>query len=229
MENMELWEKLKAPPSWAKKKITGGRLSGMTDIKPQWRYQVMTEVFGACGTGWAFNIEKLWTESGSDDQVFAFAQVCVTYKEGEKWSEPVQGVGGSMLVKKESKGPHQNDEAFKMAVTDAIGTALKMIGVGADIYAGHTSGKYPTEQKPSNAEPSLKSIFDKLPKMNEYEIAAINSVWLIVKDHKPDKVKEADFKYEVCIKLHAVMNHWPTTEAEQEEAIGIIDKQYGKA
>ena len=50
-DNLKLWEAVKQPPASALKPIGGGRLKGMTDIKPQWRYLVMTEQFGPCGFG----------------------------------------------------------------------------------------------------------------------------------------------------------------------------------
>ena len=56
MENLEIYNKLKNVPIDYQKKIGGGRLSGMTDIKPQWRIQKMTEIFGVCGIGWKFEI-----------------------------------------------------------------------------------------------------------------------------------------------------------------------------
>lgn len=148
-DKMSIWDKVKRPPQEALKTITGGRLSGMTDIKPQWRYQAMTETFGPCGFGWKFDIIKLWTEPGSDNQVLAFAMVNVSFKEGAAWSEPIPGVGGSMLVTKEKAGLHSSDECFKMAITDALSTALKVLGVGADIYFGLWDGaKYATVKTP---------------------------------------------------------------------------------
>lgn len=142
MEGLELWDKLKTPPPEALSEIKGGRHKGMTDISPQWRYEIMTKTFGPCGIGWAYTIEKLWTSPGADCQVFAFAQVSVKYKDGDNWSSPVQGVGGAMLVAKETKGPYCDDDAFKKAVTDATGTALKILGVAADVYAGLYDSKH---------------------------------------------------------------------------------------
>jgi hypothetical protein len=143
------WDKLKRPPEWALKKIGGGRLKGMTDIKPQWRIQVMNEVFGVCGIGWDFSIDRLWTEPGSDGQVFAFAQISLRYNDAME-SAPIPGIGGSMLITKEREGLHNNDEAFKMAVTDALSSAMKMIGVAEDVYMGNWTGsKYvEREEKP---------------------------------------------------------------------------------
>lgn len=141
MQGLELWDKLKTPPSEALKEITGGRNKGMSDISPQWRYKIMTEIFGSCGVGWDFGVEKLWTETGTQGQVFAFALVHVRYMENNEWSNPVQGVGGSMLIANERNGPYCDDDAFKKAITDATGTALKMIGVAADVYEGLCDSK----------------------------------------------------------------------------------------
>ncbi len=60
--NLEIWNNLKAVPAEAKKKIIGGRLKGMTDIKPQWRLKMMTEQFGVIGIGWYYEIVETWTE-----------------------------------------------------------------------------------------------------------------------------------------------------------------------
>lgn len=146
---MEKWNKLKTPPLSALKKITGGRLSGKTDINPQWRYEAITSVYGECGIGWKWEVVKLWVEPAPEGQMFAFAQVNVyTYNKEKFWSAPIPGIGGSMLIDKEKNGLHANDEAFKMATTDALSVALKFLGVGADIYMGKFDGsKYQTEPK----------------------------------------------------------------------------------
>lgn len=137
MDNMEFWNKVARPPKGALKKISGGRLSGMTDISPIWRVQVLTEHYGPCGTGWNYTIDKLWTVDGSDGQVFAMAQIFLTIGD----NTPIPGVGGNFLVIKEKSGLHNSDEGFKMALTDAIGNACKMLGVAADIYKGKWNGQ----------------------------------------------------------------------------------------
>ena len=149
MNNLEIWDRVKQPPKDALKTIGGGRLKGMTDINPQWRLKVMTEIFGPCGTGWKYEIVRLWNEQGAGEEKAAFALVDVYYKQGEEWSAPVPGVGGNALIARESSGPRTNDESYKMAVTDAISTALKALGVGADIYAGKWDGsRYNVPQEP---------------------------------------------------------------------------------
>lgn len=109
----------------------------------------MCEQYGPCGEGWKYEIEKLWTEAGACGEILAFAQVKVFTNSENGWSYPIPGIGGSTLIALEKRGKpdehfYNNDEAYKMAVTDALSVALKMLGVSADVYAGQ-SGKHPTD------------------------------------------------------------------------------------
>jgi hypothetical protein len=142
MDAMEIYNKLARPPKEALKSIGGGRLKGMTDIKPQWRIKAMTEVFGLCGEGWTYTIDKVWTEPGGNNDVMCFAIVSVSIKDKDtgNWNVSFPGIGGSQIVEKESSGLHTNDEGYKMAVTDALSVAFKMVGVAADIYMGNWDG-----------------------------------------------------------------------------------------
>lgn len=145
-EAVKVYESLARPPKDALREIQAGKLKGKTDINPQWRYKAMTEKFGLVGIGWKYEVQKLWTEQGAGNEKLAFAQVAVFLKNGETWSEPIMGIGGSRLVALEKGTAVSNDEGYKMAVTDAFSTALKMIGVAADIYAGRWDGtKYKNE------------------------------------------------------------------------------------
>jgi len=168
---MKYWETFSRPPESALKTIKGGRLSGMTDINPMWRYQVMTETFGPCGIGWKFDILDLWLEPVSNEEVLAFAKINLFIKDDEKWSEARPGVGGSKMIASEIKGPHNNDECYKMSVTDALGTAMKLLGLGADIYAGlWDGGKY--IDTPDNGAPA-KTVGETKPVVPKSEYSKI--------------------------------------------------------
>lgn len=158
MSAIEIYKSLSRPPATALRQITAGNLKGKTDINPQWRYEAMTEKFGLVGIGWKYEIQKLWTENGAKGEVLAFAQVAVFIRKADtkEWSDPIVGIGGSKLVNAfNAAGIQSNDECYKMAVTDAFSTSLKMLGVAADIYAGRWDGsKYkdtPQEQQQSAA------------------------------------------------------------------------------
>ena len=138
--NLELWEKWNQPPPDCLKTIRGGRLKGKTDIRPQWRYEVITEHLGLCGFGWYYRIKEHWTEEGSDGQVMCFIRVDLFIKLNDEWSEPIEGVGGSSLIMKELGGLYSNDEAYKMALTDALSYAMSKIGIASDIYMGKWDG-----------------------------------------------------------------------------------------
>src|SRR5574343_275440 len=97
-ETKTAWEILARPPKSALKQIKGGRMSGMTDINPQWRYKAMTDLFGQCGNGLKYEIQRTWTEQGTAGQVFMFAQVAVYTAFNGEWSAPIPGIGGSMLL-----------------------------------------------------------------------------------------------------------------------------------
>lgn len=153
---IEIYQSLAQPPKSALRQIEAGKLKGKTDINPQWRYKAMTEAFGLVGIGWKYEVRKLWTEQGAGAEKLAFVQVAVFVKDGDAWSAPIEGIGGSRLVQVEKGAAVSNDEGYKMAVTDAFSTALKMLGVAADIYAGRWDGtKYndgpqtPPQQPPA--------------------------------------------------------------------------------
>lgn len=151
-----IWDSFSKPPATALKQIAGGRLRGMTDINPQWRYRAMTETFGPCGFGWIYSIDRLWTEKGVGEEVMAFAQISLRVKGADalgQWSDPIVGIGGSALIATEKDGPRASDECYKMAVTDAMSVAMKMLGVGAEIYMGRWDGsKYKDEKPETKAE-----------------------------------------------------------------------------
>ena len=232
-KNKRYWDMLKSPPATALKTISAGRLKGKSDINPQWRYEAMTEVFGPCGLGWKYAIEKIWTEPASDGQVFVFAQVSVQIKTDEDWSDPIQGTGGSMLIQKETAGLHSNDEGCKMAITDAIGTALKMLGVAADVYAGKWDGSKYIDSPPKKQPNSPKTAgskdkgydkeYKKLPIMNKDNGEHMSNAYLILKKDRPEGTTEEDFKREICVKTYKLLgNRWPKSQADEETIISKI-------
>lgn len=147
MEKLELYKKFKVVPSEAKKPIQAGRLKGFTDINPMWRIKVLTEEFGPCGFGWWYKIINQRIEVGSENQKAAFVDIELYVKKGEVISMPIVGVGGSMFVVNESRGPYTSDECFKMALTDAISNACKSLGIGADVYFEKDRTKYDQKEQ----------------------------------------------------------------------------------
>jgi len=144
-ENLKIYNELRVVPKEAQKKITGGRLSGMTDIKPMWRIEKLTEVFGMCGIGWKASIKNKEIIDGANGEKIAIVDIELYVKVNGEWSEPIEGTGGSSFIAKEKSGLYTSDECFKMAYTDAISVACKSLGMGADVYWGDS--KYSTQEK----------------------------------------------------------------------------------
>lgn len=142
MENLELYNRVRAVPDNAKRAIAAGRLKGKTDINPMWRIKTLTEAFGPCGFGWKYTIKREWLETGANGEIAAFVDIDLFYKANGEWSEAVPGTGGSMLVTSERNGLYTSDECFKMALTDAVSVAAKALGVAADVYWDADSTKY---------------------------------------------------------------------------------------
>jgi hypothetical protein len=154
MDNLEIYNRVRAVPEEAKKRIGGGKLNGMTDINPMWRIKILTEVFGPCGTGWYPIIDRQWTEQGADGEVLAFCTIRLVVRGKDGGWMDISGTGGSKLIQLEKGKLVSNDEAYKMAYTDAISVAAKCLGVGADVYWDKDRTKYsaPQQEPPQQAE-----------------------------------------------------------------------------
>lgn len=149
MENLKIYEQVRSVPTEAKKNIGGGRLKGMTDINPMWRIKKLTEVFGVCGIGWKYEIVNKWVETAmAKDEITANVEIKLYIRDEDgEWSDPIPGIGGSMLVASEQNGLYVNDECYKMALTDAISVACKALGMGADVYWEKGTTKYNDTKK----------------------------------------------------------------------------------
>lgn len=200
MDNMEIWNKLATTPEEAKRKISGGRLNGFTDINPMWRLRRLTEVFGPCGIGWSYKVVNQREVAGANGEVALFLDVELQVKVGDQWSAPIPGLGGNMLVAKESCGLRTNDEAYKMALSDAIGTACKALGMSEDVYM---SGKGRTGSKYQEAAPrtmTAKEAADTVLSTGTYKGSTLREVYnqdkrylkdLMANPETPGQVREA--------------------------------------
>ena len=140
MENLELYNAFAGVPENAKKPIQAGKLKGKTDINPMWRIKTLTAAFGPCGFGWMTKITEHWIERDGGESS-AWVRLELRVKVDGQWSEPIEGIGGSKQFGK-GQGDGINDEAFKMAETDAISVACKKLGMGADVYWQANETKY---------------------------------------------------------------------------------------
>lgn len=168
-DNLALWNKLgRTDPAHTKAFKRAGGFGG-TAIKPIYTEQKMTEEFGPCGIGWGFSEPRFETVVASEGQIAVYCWLSLWYVLDGKRSDPVFGVGGDMVVVKQSNGLRTDDEAFKKAFTDAIGNAMKHVGMSADVHMGlFDDSKYVQEmrEEAQASKPGAK------PKVSTYQAHA---------------------------------------------------------
>ena len=151
-DNMTIYDTVRTCPKEALRSIQAGRLKGKSDINPMWRIKKLTELYGPAGVGWYYEITRQWLEQGANGETAAFCNINLYVKSDNEWSRPIQGTGGSAFIAREKSGLYVSDECFKMALTDAISVACKVLGFAADVYWDNDKTKYSEVQKPSKKD-----------------------------------------------------------------------------
>lgn len=192
MDNLSIYEQVREVPKTAQREFDNGRFKG-TDINPMWRIKTLTEQFGPCGIGWYYEETERWTEQGTNGSVMAFMNINLYVKIEGEWSKPIMGTGGNMLIDDTRRGLRNNDEAYKMALTDAISVAAKSLGVGADIYFAKDSTKYTQAQEEREAEDleqknNLAIAMDELKIVKD--VVELEEIW----NRWPDQQRNPTFK-----------------------------------
>lgn len=193
--NMRFYGQVQDTPTEARKEIGAGRLKGYTDVNPMFRIKKLTEVFGPAGFGWwtqneKFNFEECKT---GETAVFCTLELVIVDPETGNVSHPITGVGGNKFVANEKNGPYCNDEAMKMAYTDALSIACKSLGFCHDIYYAKDRTKYSMAEDEANAPATptaddYKGITDRIQK----------GITLVTKDM--DKEAKDKFQQDVVVK-----------------------------
>jgi hypothetical protein len=116
-------------------------------MTPVYLYRRMTEVFGPAGKGWGYDVDAIHLVPAHDPET-VHVQVTVWYcwpeldeVYGPSHKGKVTHFGGNRLHRERKiDGKLQkvgyDDEAFKAALTDALGKAMSMIGMAGDVYMG---------------------------------------------------------------------------------------------
>ena len=164
MNGMEVYDRLAVVPEDAIKPIEFGALKGKSDINPQYRIEAITKEFGLCGIGWKFEILKTETFACPDGQIMVFMTIAAQVKDGDEWSAPAVGYGGDFIIKLEKGQLKPNDEAYKMAETDALGNALKYFGVAASVYRGMHDSKHGRRDEQARNEANQSATKNTAPK-----------------------------------------------------------------
>lgn len=209
MDNLELYNKVAEVPATAKKAIQAGRLKGKTDINPMWRIKVLTEQFGICGIGWKYDIEDVSVQDGANQEKAMFVTIKLYIKKDGEWSDGIMGVGGNMLITKESKGLRSNDEALKMATTDAISVACKQLGIGANVYWSQDGTKYTgTKNQDSVCKKSDTISESQLKRLYAISKGKATEASAIIKKYgyeKGEEIKKTDYN-KICKEIEGIKN-----------------------
>ena len=172
-QNMRFYGLVQNTPIEATKQIGAGRLKGYTDINPMWRIKKLTEVFGPAGFGWWTQNEKYTlspAEGTNEVACFCEIELVVVDPETKQVSHPIKGIGGNKFIASERNGLYCNDEAYKMAYTDALSIACKSLGFSHDIYFSKDRTKY------SLAEDVAEAKTAKQTKQSDDEMLPLNEV-----------------------------------------------------
>ena len=186
-DNLDLWNRYYMPPPEATKNPEAIKAGfKCTSIDAMWRVQVATELFGPMGIGWGIEVIddrvidgapimdadgkegiekvhvvriKLWYEwQGKRGEVTHFGQTAFVSRTGNGSNKPYKFV--------------TDEEAPKKSLTDAMGKALSMIGVGAAVYMGKFDGDkrvhrpVPTSQPAPEAPESGDAFYNALTYIN---------------------------------------------------------------
>ena len=190
MNKLDIYEAGRAVPPEAQKPFNNGRFSG-TDITPMWRIKKLTELFGACGVGWYYDIVSERAEEHGG-MTIAVVDLNLYIKVDGEWSKPVYGTGGNTIVT--AKGA-VSDEGYKMALTDALSVACKALGIGADVYFAKDKTKYTAKptQPPKQETPPPPPQKPDPPK--DMDITAmrnrLNKITFALAQGNPENIKTA--------------------------------------
>ena len=155
--NMKIWDQVcQTDPKYTRKVNQRG---GFTAIGAQSQVQKATEIFGAMGTGWGIEEERIarWREEG-----LVVYQATLWYLSNDK-SE--QYIPIHSAIKYNVSG-RVDDDFFKKVATDALTKGLSKLGFNADVFLGmyddnkyvnSLSNKYEKEKDPKKDE-KLKSL-----------------------------------------------------------------------
>ncbi|MBE4265301.1 hypothetical protein HJ071_10135 [Vibrio parahaemolyticus] len=146
--NMRIWSQVHKTDSEYTKRDHNGRNS----ISTQYRIMKMTEAFGPVGLGWGYKVLREWTTQGAPivvnneltgmHEIIHHCEVEIWYKHQGQKSEPITHYGDTRQFYysrgwQDKPGYFINDdEVHKKSLSDALGKAMSMLGVCADVYLG---------------------------------------------------------------------------------------------
>ncbi|WP_165313010.1 hypothetical protein [Vibrio ziniensis] len=144
--NMSLWMKGFKTDLQHVKPDQNGRLS----IKTQYRLMKATEIWGAVGVGWGYKVLREWVDNGAPiimngaiteyfEQIHKVEIEFWYMHEGTKVSFTQYGDTRKLYMARGGYFVH-DDEVEKKSLSDALGKAMSMVGICADVYLGTYDG-----------------------------------------------------------------------------------------
>lgn len=144
--NLKLWMQGFKTDLQHVKPDQNGRLS----IKTQYRLMKATEIWGPIGVGWGYNVLREWIDTGApiimNGEISQFfeqihkVEIEFWYRhEGEKVSFTQYGDTRKLYLARGGYFVH-DDEVEKKSLSDALGKAMSMTGICADVYLGTYDG-----------------------------------------------------------------------------------------
>lgn len=183
MTNTQIWDSVyETDPKHTKEFTKGGGFKG-TAIKPLYLIHRATELWGPIGDKWgAKEVDRVL------EQGFIFMKIEVWYPVENRIGR-VEHWGGDVLFKEQKGALKPNDEAFKMAFTDAIGKCLVQLGFSADVHMGEFNGNKYVDDSPKAKSPFSNAALRKtycenvIKSLNECE--TIEELNTIIELNKP--------------------------------------------
>ncbi len=132
--NTRYWERLSQTPVSATRPYKSSG-TGLTEIKPQYIKEKLTEVFGPCGIGWGWTIEKstyitVPTVAKPEDG-YHTCEISLWYREPEGVIGRIVGLGHTALYGKYGVA----SDIEKASETDALSRAARCLGIAADVLS----------------------------------------------------------------------------------------------
>jgi hypothetical protein len=220
MDNLEIYNRVRAVPDSAKKTIAAGRLKGMTDINPMWRIKKLTEEFGLCGIGWYPEIVRTWIDDGAAGERTTNVEIKLYVKYDNEWSKGIAGIGGAKFISKENSGLYTDDECYKKAYTDALSVACKALGIGADVYYERDETKYAIKQN----KPKIDINGEKLDKTISKSSGKQTSETTDLQATKTEESAKISLQRQCEDFIKALIN---TKKATWSEIRPILENEYG--
>ena len=146
-DNLNIWNTVaKSDDKYLKKVSIGAR--SFTSIDPQYQIKRATEVFGPVGQGWSYKVDYKYIQHS--DITMCVAEVVVRHGDDNKFG-PVAGCRTFIQFNHPKRGTVVNEDAPKMALTDALTKALSHLGFNADVFLGEHDNKYAAQAKTEGA------------------------------------------------------------------------------